>query len=86
MYTALEHTKTQINLHFILLRCCNCGLPVINKRICYAMLYNPRGACYASGIYTPQDEVLGMPPRKLRSEKFPAEAGIGSVDQWVIGQ
>ena len=24
-------------VHF--LRCCNCGLPVINKRICYVMCY-----------------------------------------------
>ena len=28
------------NAVYILLRCCNCGLPVINKRICYVVLEN----------------------------------------------
>ena len=27
------------NAVYILLRCCNCGLPVINKRICYMLCY-----------------------------------------------
>ena len=27
------------NVVYILLQCCNCGLPVINKRICYVMLW-----------------------------------------------
>ena len=39
------------NAVYILLRCCNCGLPVINKRICYVMNLRLSVVAFCCSLY-----------------------------------
>ena len=59
------------NAVYILLRCCNCGLPVINKRICYVML------CYVNINVSPRWKVASL-------AKVGKVSGQRNVDQSII--